>query len=263
MGEEATGEFVLDPDKGAFVSAFGPKDYGKSHLCELYFRAYPYDRLVIDANDDVDLEGAYTTTAPPIAFDLVKVAPNQYDARVLHEFWPEPEGGLYASVRYPIDQLDPFWLEKAVAVCWHVAKLKSFSDPTRPRPKCIWIDEIGEIALAGGACPGKVNQLLHKGRHDKLTFLLAGPRPSGVNPLVLSQADLVALFSCPHELDRDRLAGTLGFRREQRQELDSLLDNLDAHQYVAYLSRDRSVAEMPAVPEDLSEFDYPHLAAPS
>lgn len=245
--------FVFDPDEGAMISAFGPKKFGKSHLCEAYFRAYPYDRLVIDPSGDVDVSHQFTVDAPAWPFRVWTEAGKR--RCVFEGRWPEPADNAYPSIRYVVDQTDADWLLKVDTLVGYFSNLRHElgSDEGPYRPKCIWLDEVGEIALEGSRCPPRVNAMLHHLRHMKVTSLNAGPRPVGVNTLVLSNADLVAMFSVPHELDRDRLAGSLGV---PRSELSPLLDNLDRHEYVAFLLDGRSVEINPPMPADLSEFDF-------
>ncbi len=231
---------ILDPDKGAFVSIFGRKGSGKSELAKSYFRAYPYDRIVIDSNGDVDPNSEFTFPVGPGAFE-----------------WPDPEEWAkwrhaaeqvgaqmpaWPSLRYEIDFTDdslvtgtrvPRWLwlvDQVVKMAYHLG-----------RPVCIWLDEVGELAPAGRT-PGNILQALHKGRHVNLTLLMAGPRPVDIEVLVLSQADLVCLFELPHDLDRDRVSKHLAL---PRAELDPLLDNLEPYGYLVFFAATRSLVILP------------------
>jgi hypothetical protein len=242
--EASEPSLVLDPDAGAFVSIFGRKGSGKSELAKSYFRAYPYDRLVIDSNGDVDPDSTFT----------IRVGPGDFE-------WPEPEAWAemrreeaearpgaagefppYPSLCYEIDFTDdtlvqgtriPRWLflvDQAVKRAYHLG-----------RPVCVWLDEIGELAPAG-RCPGNIRQALHKGRHVHLTLLMAGPRPVDVEVLVLSQADLVCVFELPHELDRQRLSAHLGIPMD---ELGPLLDNLRQYGYLVFFASSHAIVDMP------------------
>lgn len=229
MPEEPSLE--LGPDEGAFVAIFGRKGSGKSELAKSYFCAYPYDRLLIDAHGDVDPDSTFTTPVGPGLFE-----------------WPEPADGVYPSLRYEIDYTDdelvsgtriPHWLWLVDQVIGHAYRLG--------RPVCIWLDEVGELAPAGRT-PGNIVQALHKGRHVHLTLLMAGPRPVGVEVLVLSQADLAAFFEMPHPLDRERVAGALAI---PVGELADLLDNLEQYGYLVFFAASRTLVIMP--PLELEE----------
>jgi energy-coupling factor transporter ATP-binding protein EcfA2 len=236
VATEPSESLILDPDKGAFVAIFGRKGSGKSELAKSYFRAYPYDRVVIDANGDVDPAGEYT----------VAVGPGDFDWPTLEEWATrrrdDPELPPWPSLRYEIDYTDdalvpgtriPQWLFQADQVVKKASLLG--------RPVCIWLDEIGELAPAG-RCPGNIRQALHKGRHWQATLLMAGPRPVDVEVLVLSQADLACLFELPHELDRQRIAAHLAI---PINELGPLLDNLETYGYMVFFAASRTIVIMP------------------
>jgi len=241
--EAAEPGLELDPDAGAFVAIFGRKGSGKSELAKSYFQAYPYDRIVFDSNGDVDPEGKFT----------IRVGPGDFEWPTLEQ-WAEmrrdnPELAAFPSLLYEIDFTDdalmagtriPRWLflvDQVVKKAYHLG-----------RPVCIWLDEIGELAPAGRT-PGNISQALHKGRHVSLALLMAGPRPTDIDVLVLSQADIVIMFDVPHDLDRERLAKHLALKRA---ELDPLLDNLEPHGevegvtgYLAFFAATRSLAIFP------------------
>lgn len=249
--------FELDPDKGAFLFTCGHKGAGKSEWAKHYFRSYPYGRLVIDANGDVDPDGAFTCDyRPPV--ELVRPRkegkPPVYLSPVPsfagEDEWAPVNEGTWPSWRYEIDFTDPDWRYVVDAVIG--------DPPSRHRagsgmlgagePVMIWVDEIGEFAPAGGT-PPRFEQALHKGRHVGLTLACAGPRVKAVNPLCVSQADLAAIFDTPHELDRQRLAEHLGISYD---ELSSHLDNLEQFGFLCWEGPPvRQLSVMPPLPQDL------------
>ncbi|MHB8431019.1 MAG: hypothetical protein ACYDDZ_10920 [Acidimicrobiales bacterium] len=239
--------FVLDPDKSSYLFACGYKGAGKTKWIEWYFRGYPYPRLVIDPNGDIDAEGAFTQWYDPVvtlAQPAMGGKPPIYECAT-----PEldPEASSWPSLRYETDNANPHWRFVVDAIIGE--------PPSRRRagsgflglgmPVCVWVDEIGEFDPAGQT-PPRFAQVLHKGRHADLTLMMSGPRPKGVDPLCISQADLVAMFDTPHVLDRARLAETLSLPQD---ELASLLDNLDEHGYLAFEGPpERQLSVMPPLP---------------
>jgi hypothetical protein len=226
---------VLDPDEGAYVSIFGRKGSGKSELAKSYFRAYPYDRIVIDSNGDIDPGSEFTF---PVVAGFTWPTLEAWAQMREHD----PSLSPYPSLRYEIDFTDdakvpgtqiPHWLWLVDQVVKQACALD--------RPVCIWLDEVGELAPAG-RCSGNILQALHKGRHIHLTLLMAGPRPVGVEVLVLSQADLACFFEMPHELDRQRASAHLAIPID---ELAGILDNLEEHGYMVFFAASRTIVIMP------------------
>jgi len=56
-----------------------------------------------------------------------------------------------------------------------------------------------------------MRRLLMQNRHYRATALFDGPRPVNVNPLVLAQSDLVAVYHLPNPDDRERVAKSIGY----------------------------------------------------
>ena len=254
---------VLDPDQGAYVAIFGRKGSGKSELAKSYFRAYPYDRIVFDSNDEIDPEGTYTLDVGPGLFEWPTL--EEWAERLLarrrrcatlpaqrpvERRRSRPELPPYPSLRYAIDFTDdelmpnsrvPHWLylvDQVIKLAYHLG-----------RPVCIWVDEVGDI-FPVGKTQGNSMQALHKGRHKALTLLMAGPRPYNVEVLVLSQSDLVCIFEMPHELDRQRVAAHCAI---PINELGPMLDNFEEHGYLAFFAASHSVAILPPLELDAAK----------
>ncbi len=231
----------LDPDKGGFVFACGAKGRGKSELCKSYFKAYPYYRVLIDANSDVDPNDAFTRPWAP-QFELLEERTARNPPRYRCEL-PEPEGH-WPSLRYEVDFLNPDAAYLVDAIVGAVYELTGDNAPEwngGKAPGCVWVDEVGEFAPAGQVTPW-MRQGLHNGRHRRIALIMAGPRPKTLDVLILAQADVVCIFDTPHELDRARLSAELGI---PLSELAALLDNLDEFGYLAWDSWDRELSIMP------------------
>jgi hypothetical protein len=181
----------IDPEKPTIVSAWGRKGSGKSVLNRELFRSWPFDRLVIDVNGNADPgPDAERLTAPlPTRFpDGAGLVGERRKARSLW-FRAHPGDKAYR------EQLD-----QAVGVALY---------PQHKRT-CLWAGEVGELMPNGRTGP-HMRTALMQNRHHNLTLLVDGPRPMYVDPLVLAQSDLVAVFELPNPRDRDRIADSIGF----------------------------------------------------
>ena len=218
-GEDVAGLLDLDPDKSTCVFACGRKGTGKTHLITTLFRAYPYDRLLVDVTGDVDRNFEFTE---PIDAPLPSTWPTP-------ESWGRPTGERI-SLRHRPNYRDnarskrtnlPQWLE-------HVDDLVGLAmDHGRT---AVEIDDAGEVIRANRVGPA-IGDMLHTLRHRALTLLMSCPRPVSIDPLAISQADLVAIFDTPHELDVRRLKSALGVRVAV-DELFALINALDEHEFL-------------------------------
>lgn len=214
------GEFAdleLDPDKSNFLSFWGRKGTGKSFLAERFFRAFPYDELVIDSTGDVDSSQAFTTPWP-------SPPPKE---------WPNRDPHERQVFRMVPNHLSPEWrddVDRSIGAAFFHGRT------------CIWLDEVGEICPV--RCLPHTDLLLHQGRHRNLTVLFCGPRPVAINPLVLSQSDWVFIFDLPHELDVDRVAIVLGI---PQLELRQLIRSLGEHEFIGYHAVTREITVFPAL----------------
>lgn len=179
---------AIDPTKNQILAFFGRKGSGKSAAAREHFRHWPdTDRLIIDINGDADPGDdldVITLRGP-----LVQLPPRR-DPKV-------PE--VYRWIADP--QAASFYedIDKAIGAALY----------PRERKVLVWVDETGEVFPANRTGPnGRV--FLHQSRHFNASGLFCGPRPKGVDPLVLAQADRVIMFDVPSPLDRQRLAETIG-----------------------------------------------------
>jgi hypothetical protein len=181
---------VIDPTANQIVLAVGRKGSGKSAAAREHFRAWPgIDRLGIDINGDADPGddlGATILRGPVVQL------PARDDDQV-PQTW-----------RWIADPASPHFAED-------VDKVIGAALYPRARPVLMWVDEAGEVFPAGRLGPN-ARTWLHQSRHFNASGVLCCPRPKGIDPLCLSQADRVLMFDVPHPLDRARLAEGMGIR---------------------------------------------------
>lgn len=179
---------VIDPTQNQIILAVGRKGSGKSAAAREHFRAWPgADRLVIDVNGDAD--PGSDLDAIPLHGPLVQLPPRR-DERVPDVFrWiADPQADSFAED-----------IDKALGAALF----------PRDRKVVVWVDEAGEAFPANRTGPNG-RTLLHQSRHFDCSAILCCPRPKGIDPLCLAQADRVLMFDVPSPLDRQRLADGIG-----------------------------------------------------
>lgn len=184
----------IDPAKPTLISAFGRKGSGKSFFNRRLFAEWPYDKLAIDVNGDAD--------PGPAAEKVTLPLPGRYPAP------PEPMPGMpTAGPRTLVFRADPGAatyeddLDRAVGMALFPQAHRTL----------VWCGEIGEFMPSAQRTRPHMRRLLMQNRHYQATALFDGPRPMNVNPLVLAQSDLVAVFHMPNPDDRERIAKTIGY----------------------------------------------------
>jgi hypothetical protein len=214
----------LDPSRSVHIAIVGKKGSGKSVLSRSYWRTWPGDRLVIDVTGDAlegpDREGVHTLTDP---------LPSKWPAQ-LQEL--APHGRKRTSLRYVPDPGSPTYLadmDRALGMAYAKGNV------------LVWVDEVGELFPANRT-PPYARRALQQGRHRNLSLVLAGPRPIDVDPLVMSQADLVYVFRLPNPNDKRRVADLIGW---DPREFVAYVDQLETH---AFLEYDAAAAELTIYP---------------
>lgn len=215
----------LDPRKPNHVTILGRKGSGKSVLAERFWRSYPGDRLVLDPTGDVDAgDDAEKLTLPlPSRWRPQLDITGGRAKRSTLRFVPDMGAATY------VDDMD-----RAVGLAF-------------VKGDCLlWVDEVGELTNAHNT-PPHVRRLLHQSRHRRISMLFCGPRPLDINPLVMSQADYLAVFRLPNPADRKRVADVAGL------DLDTLEDALaeataKEHGYIWVDQRTEDVLIMPPLP---------------
>ena len=217
----------LDPSKGVIVTCFGKKGSGKSVMALLVFATYPWDRLVISANRD---DPPFPVNHP----DIIELTGTVED---LPDRWPEHrrDENKRMTIVYYVDPGSATAIEDAdhmVGVAY------------RHGHCLVLAHEVGLLAPVNKVGP-HMKRFLHANRHAKVTGVFAGPRPIGVDPLVLAQSDVVYIFELRNPADSKRVAEVVGWSPE---EMRDAVDDLGRHEYLRY---DANIAK----PENEDEED--------
>jgi hypothetical protein len=184
---------ILDPDKPMIIAAFGRKGSGKSTFNRRIYNTWPYDKVCIDVNGEAE--------PGPAAERLTTPLPTRF---------PEPARGLdgaarrYRNLHYVADPGSATYeddLDRAIGLALY----------PKDRRVLVWAGEVGEFTPSPQTTKPHMRKLLMQNRHYRATALFDGPRPMNVNPLILAQADLVAIYHLPNPDDRERVAKTIGY----------------------------------------------------
>jgi hypothetical protein len=205
----------LDPTKPNHITIVGRKGSGKSVLARRFWAGWPGDRLVIDPTGDVD--------AGEDAERLELPLPSRWPNNPLGDL--EAVGGKpkRSTLRYVPDMGASTYvddMDRAVGLAFTKGHA------------LLWVDEVGELTNASST-PPHVRRLLHQSRHRKLSMLFCGPRPMDINPLVMSQADYIAVFRLPNPADRKRIADVTGLDLGELEDALAEAVSVD-HGYVWY-----------------------------
>jgi hypothetical protein len=197
----------IDPAVGVIMTFLGKKRSGKSKMALLWFESYPYDRVVIDINgtdgphkDVIELHGTADT---------------------LPTKWPEHlrDEGKRMTLRYHPDMGSATFIEDCDAV---------LGMAYRTGRVCILVHETGLIAKSSKTPPHML-RILQSNRHRQITGLFCAPRPKTMNTLVVGQADLVYVFELPNRDDRDTVADSIGWERD---DFALAVNDLGPHEYL-------------------------------
>lgn len=179
---------AIDPTQNQILLFVGRKGSGKSAAAREHFRGWPgADRLVIDVNGDAD--PGDDLQAQVLRGPIVQLPPRR-DERVpeVYRWIADPQAASFAED-----------IDKAIGAALF----------PRERKVVVWVDEAGEAFPANRLGPN-ARTLLHQSRHFDCSAILCCPRPKGIDPLCMAQADRVTMFDVPSPLDRQRLAEGIG-----------------------------------------------------
>lgn len=219
----------LDPMTPMIISAWGRKGSGKSTFSRRLWASWPLDKICVDVNGDAGAgEDAERITAP------------------LPARFPEPATGVGEQPRprslvYRADPGSPTYgddLDRAVGLALF---------PQRHRA-LVWCGEVGEFMPHAGATRPMMRRLLMQNRHYAVTALFDGPRPAHVNPLVLAQSDLVAVFHLPNPDDRERIAKACGYPPSRFHDECAQTWRRGKHWFLLWDARESQLYRCPPLP---------------
>lgn len=225
----------LDHTKPQILFACGKKGSGKSYFNGLVYRSWPGDKMAIDVNGN-----AYVGTDAE-RFRLEDGTPTR---------WPEQAPGLGErrkprNLHYVANPRSASYredLDRAVGLALF----------PQDKPVLLWAGEVGELTPNSHAGP-HMRQLLMQNRHHKVTALFDAPRPIGVDPLVLAQANLVAVYRTPNPSDRRRIADSIGVPPKRFDEVCLETWRQGDHWFVLYHADQDRLYQCPPLPSDGDE----------
>jgi len=200
----------LYPARPSIISAFGKKGSGKSTWISALYDSWPYDKIAIDVNGDID-----TGSAPAILI-----------SDPLPDYFPLFSDKEPKNLHYKADPGSPTYREDLD----HALSLVLFPQDKRV---LVNLDEIGEFTT-GNATGPNLRRLLMQSRHYNASALLAGPRPMDIDPLIIGQSDLIAVYDLPNPADQERIAKIIGYPPARFREAVLEMRSLGPHHYILY-----------------------------
>jgi len=192
----------IDPSKAVIIFCTGKKESGKSIVALLHASSWPYDMVVLDIAGD---DGPMPRNPGTGTHDVHEITGTVDE---LPRTWPEhlrSDPPRPMILRYVPDPGSPTELEDMDAMTG-----LAFHHSTKERPCMLLVHEIGRAAPANRT-PAHMRRVLNHNRHRGLTAIFCGPRPLTVDPLTISQADLVYTFELNNPDDRQRVAKNIGW----------------------------------------------------
>jgi hypothetical protein len=233
---------------GLIFGCWGKKKSGKSILGRYLFSLYAGDGIVIASNGD---DGPFA--------DGRIVHLMREDAETMPRRWPEHlrHERDRLILRFEFDAGSATFLEDQDAA---VGLALAHGDT------CLLVHEthlMAPVAASRRQIP-HMHRLLAANRHaqvgggrGRVSAIFCGPRPAGIQTLILAQSDVTYLFELPVPADRARLAEQLGV---PPTDLGEALDDLLRHEYLRYDANehkpegeepDLRLLHMPPLPADI------------
>lgn len=216
-----------DPRRSLYVFCSGKKGSGKSYMCRSWFDSYPFDRMVIDPSHDLRAD-----------FRADGVEFRELDPAVMPVRLPrrEPDEPARTWVLCPDlgadDAVDV--MDRAIGLCFGRG------------PILLWVDEFGTLTTEHST-PPNTRRVLHHGRHDDISLLVACPRPKKIDALAIGQADKVYTWKTPVPQDRDTIAANIGYPPAEFTAANSRL-SVERHDYTLYDDATDQLWIMPPLP---------------
>lgn len=221
----------LDHTRDLFITAWGRKGSGKSVFNRLIYKSWPGDKLCIDVNGNAEPGPDAERLSTPLPKAFPERAPALGEPRRPRNLWYRAHPG---SDTYRDD------LDRAVRVALYPQAHKVL----------LWAGEVGELQ-ANGRPKAHMRSLLMQNRHYNVTVLADGPRPVYVDPLTLSQSNLVAVYELPNPRDRARIADEIGIAVKDFERVCFDTWNKGDHWFVLYnADHRRTLFTCPPLPLD-------------
>lgn len=232
--EEAGGDFpvVIDPARPMIISAWGRKGSGKSTFNRRLYESWPWDKIAIDVNGDADPG----PDAERIGLPLPSRFPDA-PAGVLGEGPRRPR-----NLHFRADPGSPTYdedLDRAVGMALF----------PQQRRTLVWAGEVGEFMPSAHSTGPHMRRLLQQNRHYHATALFDGPRPAHVNPLVIGQSDLVAVYHLPNPDDRERIAKTIGYPAARFHEECETTFRRGKYWFLLWVAEEHQLFRCPPLPD--------------
>lgn len=222
--------FNMDFTKSMFITAWGRKRSGKSVFNREIYRSFPGDKVCIDVNGNAEPGEDAEKVGEPVPTAFPSTAPGLGERR-------RPRNLHYRA--HPASATFRDDLDRAVGLALYPQK----------HPTLLWAGECGELMPNGKAGP-HMRLVLMQNRHYNVTALFDGPRPVYVNPLTLSQSDLVAVFPLPNPNDRKRIADEIGFPLGEFEKACQDTWRRGDHWFVLWDSNGQKLWACPPLPVD-------------
>jgi len=223
---------VLDPSKPTLVSSWGRKGAGKSTFNRRLFASYPFDKLTIDVNGDAD-----PGPSEPLHLPL----PAKYPPEPMRA--PGMPRAPHRSLYWRADPGSPTYyddLDRAVGMALF----------PQDHPTMVWCGEVGEFMPSAQKTGPNMRRLLQQNRHYLASALFDGPRPVHVNPLVLAQSDIIAIYHLPNPDDRERVAKTMGYPAARFHEECEKTWARGSYWFLLWVAHEHALYRCPPLPED-------------
>jgi len=241
-------DLSLDPDTANLMTFLGRRQCGKSRAAAFFVDSYPFDRVVIDPNGDMERKGDVDLR------EAIMLVPPIPSVKMLDD----------GTGRYPPPPAPWPWDTAGPVTLHYVPDLSSATERedtdavvrlAYARGRCLLlVDELLRVAEANRTLPA-MDLTLQQFRHRDETVVLCGPRPVGINPLAITQADLVFLFRMRGIQDRKRIAELTGLDLET---VTGLLMNLPRYESIVLDDRGGGDADGETVIVSLPPLPAPH-----